>query len=349
MRAVAALSAGLLVAAACSGGGSTSPSDGTGEAAQADDLPAEDDAPAGELTVLTYNVAGLPQEISEVNPEEHIPLISPLLNAYDVVLTQEDFDWWVPLLDSLDFANYHDRLRAEATHEHRSQPHPGPEAVGIDTATRPDLSVGDGLGYLSRLPFTGETRVPWQGCFGGLDTSDGGAGDCLSMKGFGMVTVTLAGDAPLDAGGAEGDITVDVYNLHAEAGSTDQDQRLRAEQFDQLAAFIEEHSAGQAVILGGDTNLDSDDDRPERAAADAEIWARFLDRTGLVDTCTELGCDDPHRIDRIAYRNGGGVTLQPTSYDVPQQRFQAPDGEDLSDHLPVVAGFAWRATSSASG
>ena len=56
---------------------------------------------SGDFTVLSYNVAGLPQEISTVNPQEHIPLISPLLNDYDVVLTQEDFDWWVPALDTL--------------------------------------------------------------------------------------------------------------------------------------------------------------------------------------------------------------------------------------------------------
>lgn len=342
MRVVAFLSAAGLVVAACSGGGSSSSSDETpaadtetdGEAAPSDEAPPDADGPAGELTVLTYNVAGLPQEISEENPEGHIPLISPLLDAYDVVLSQEDFDWWVPLLDDFDFANYHDRLRAAASHEHRSEQHPGPEAVGVDPATRPDLSVGDGLGYLSRLPFTGETRVPWEGCFGGLDTSDGGAGDCLAMKGFAMVTMTLADD---DGSEAE----IDMYTLHAEAGSTDEDQRLRGEQFDQLADFIEERSTDNAIVLGGDTNLDPGDDRPERADADAEIWARFLERTGLIDVCAALGCDDPDRIDRIAYRNGGGVSLQPTTYDVPRERFQAPDGEDLSDHLPVVASFAF--------
>ncbi|MDD9370350.1 MAG: hypothetical protein PV358_09575, partial [Acidimicrobiales bacterium] len=41
---------------------------------------------SGTFSVLSYNVAGLPQEISTVNPQEHIPLISPLLNEYDIVL-----------------------------------------------------------------------------------------------------------------------------------------------------------------------------------------------------------------------------------------------------------------------
>ena len=106
--------------------------------------------------LLTYNVAGLPQEISQENPAEHIPLISPLLNDYDVVLTQEDFDWWQGAAGGLDFVHYHERLRADATHEYRSEQHPGPAAVGLDPTSRPLLFVGDGLGVLSRLPFDGQ-------------------------------------------------------------------------------------------------------------------------------------------------------------------------------------------------
>ena len=98
-------------------------------------------------------------------------------------------------------------------------------------------------------------RVPWAHCRGLIDS----ASDCLAMKGFLVATVDLGH-------GAE----VDVYTLHAEAGSDTEDDVLRQEQFDQLAAFINEHSVGRAVILGGDTNLhlepdDEDEaDRPPR-------------------------------------------------------------------------------------
>jgi hypothetical protein len=78
---VAALAAtGML--AAC-----TPPSDPGSPPTTVDPLP----EPPAEFTTLAYNVAGLPQEISKANPQQHIPLISPLLNEYDVVLTQEDF------------------------------------------------------------------------------------------------------------------------------------------------------------------------------------------------------------------------------------------------------------------
>ncbi len=290
---------------------------------------------SGSLSVLSYNVAGLPQEISSENPTEHLPLISPLLNEYDVVMTQEDFDWWTPLLDSFDFVNYHTRLRAEATHEYRTTRHPGPEAAGLDPATRPDLNVGDGLGFLSRYAFdpAAVDRVAWAGCFGGFDTNDGGAADCLAMKGFARTTMTLA------AG-----VEVDVYTLHAEAGGTATDQALQADDFDQLADFIEAHSAGRPIILGGDTNLHTAGDHPDSSgAADGQVWQAFLARTGLVDTCTAaVGCTSPGSIDKIAVRNGGGITLEATSHAFPRARFKDAAGDDLSDHPPLVVEIAWR-------
>ena len=41
-------------------------------------------AGSGELTLPSYNVAGLPQGLSKSNPERNIPLISPLLNRWSL-------------------------------------------------------------------------------------------------------------------------------------------------------------------------------------------------------------------------------------------------------------------------
>src|SRR5436190_9007480 len=38
---------------------------------------------SGRLSLLTYNVAGLPQLVSHSDPEVNVALISPLLNNYD--------------------------------------------------------------------------------------------------------------------------------------------------------------------------------------------------------------------------------------------------------------------------
>jgi hypothetical protein len=289
---------------------------------------------SGTVDVLTYNVAGLPQEISDENPSEHMQLISPLLSDYDLVLLQESFDWWPPggLVESLDLdaQSYVERLRADADLPYALPPHPGPDAAGIDPADRPDLQLGDGIGIMSRLELADPVRQAWVGCFGGFDTSDGGAADCLAIKGFAVATVELGG------------VEVDVYSLHGEAGGTDADQALQVDDFTQLAAFIEEHSEGRPIILGGDTNLHTDPEHPDaEGQADTEIWEGFLEATGLSDACAETDCDEVGSIDKVALRSTDDLSLAATSYDQPTETFTSPTGDDLSDHPPVAVTVEW--------
>ena len=282
---------------------------------------------SGEFTTLSYNVAGLPQEVSTVNPKDHIPLISPLINDYDIVVTQEDFDWWQPSLDTIDFVHYHERLRAKTDFPYQSPRHPGPEAVGLDwKKDRPTLFTGDGLGLLSRFPFDEFRRVPWGSCATA-------AADCLAMKGFAMARVTIAPD-----------VVVDVYTLHAEAGGEADDNKARADGFDQLAVYIQKNSAGHAIILGGDMNLhtEPDSDDPDNRE-DARVWAEFLQRTDLIDVCAALQCTDSTRIDKFAYRNGGSFNLQPLLWQFEAEKFRDPAGEDLSDHEPLLVTWRWTA------
>jgi hypothetical protein len=300
------------------------PSDPGSPPTTVDPLP----GPPAEFTTLSYNVAGLPQEISKANPQAHIPLISPLLNEYDVVLTQEDFDWWTPLAGLLDFRNYHARLRADATHPYRTDVHPGPQAVGISPQARP-LLVGDGIGIMSRFPLTGEDHHAWSACNGDAFF---GAADCLAMKGARVVTMTLGDGRP-----------VDVYSLHAEAGSGARDQELQALDFAELAAFVNARGPDRAVILGGDTNLHIVDGYPEdnTGQIDRVIWEGFLAATGLTDVCVELTCDDPGSIDKFAYRSSAAVELTPLTLDFPVDRFSTTGGEELSDHPPLVVRWSW--------
>jgi len=287
------------------------------------------DGTSGSFTMLSYNVAGLPQEFSSENPEENIPQISPLLNDFDLVMTQEDFDWWGPEVEQLDFVNYHERLRADTDFPHATEQHPGPAAVGIDGSDpqRPLPYVGDGLGFLSRFPFTDVERVPWTHCYGVLD----GASDCLAMKGFAVGTFELADG-----------VLVDVYTLHAEAGEGPEDQPIQVENFEQLADFVVEHSEGRAVIVGGDTNLHLEPDHDQRAG-DTPIWEGFLEATGLTDTCAVVDCPEPGAIDKVAFRDDDGVTLEPLSFEHLNEVFSDDQGEDLSDHPPVAVEWNWSA------
>ena len=193
---------------------------------------------------------------------------------------------------------------------------------------RPLLQAGDGLGILSRFPFDEFRRIPWETC-------GESAADCLAMKGFAMARVELASG-----------LTVDVYDLHADAGSAGSDLKARASGFEQLAAYIEEHSEGRAVILGGDTNLDTDrasDDPRDRE--DARVWETFLQRTGLVDVCDALACEDPTRIDKFAFRDGARIELEPLSRTFDVEKFRDASGEPLSDHDALAVHWRWSATS----
>lgn len=286
---------------------------------------------AGELDLLSYNVAGLPEVLSGSEPAQNMPLIAPLLNDYDLVLLQES--WKTPDPNPMaPLRVYHEELESRVDFEHRTEAAPLP--LGGDE-TRPEAILADGLNVFSRFPLGEVTRERWEGCFGGADTSQGGAGDCLAQKGFLLTTVTLADG-----------VEVDVYDLHAEAGSTPDDQVLQAEDYDQLAAFIEEHSAGRPVLLAGDTNLHTDDpvdpDRPE-GDGDVAIWDAFLDRTGLTDVCSTLDCEDPGAIDKAAFRSHGGISLEPLTHGNPTSTFTRADGEPLSDHPPLAVTFRWQA------
>ncbi len=272
----------------------------------------------GSFDVLSYNVAGLPEVLSDSNPSVNMALIGPLLDAYDLVLTQEDFANPDPPLE--DVRVYHDVLRDTTDFPYVSTPQPPPMGSLPD---RPEAMLGDGLSFFSRFPLGSVDRVTWDDCMGVIDHSS----DCLATKGFAVTTIEIGPGA-----------TVDVYDLHADAGGAVEDQQARASNFAQLAAYITAHSAGHTVILGGDTNLR--DSRP----GDGEIWRTFLEVTGLSDVCDVLDCGpDDGVIDKVAFGNGGPVELTPESHVFERERFTRDDGEALSDHDPLHVRFAYTA------
>lgn len=322
--------------------------------------PAWGRAPAartGSFAALSYNVAGLPEQLSGSDPATNSPIISPLLNDYDLVLLQED---WVDALaqhgarpagtEVVPRTGYHDLVVGAALHPFRSQPTPSPPPV-TNTAGRlptgPTLA-GDGLNHLSDFRFGEVRRVMWEVCHGEVhvtavetiaeeagtddptgDEIDGGSADCGAQKGFSVTTVRLA------AG-----VNVDVYNLHADAGGHPSDIGARRQNFAQLASYIADHSRGRAVILGGDTNL-----RTGPGARDDRTWMVFLRDAGLTDVCQVVKCGaDAGEIDKFAFRSGGGTKVVPKSHDFERKKFVDDDGEPLSDHDALAVRFQWITT-----
>jgi endonuclease/exonuclease/phosphatase family metal-dependent hydrolase len=286
----------------------------------------------GSFSVLTYNVAGLPAGLSSSRPAFNTPLISPLLNGYDLVAVQEDF-------------SFHDPLISQATHPHLTEKDTSDSADLLALGLA--LGLGDGLNFLSRIPFGDFQRVTWDVCFGLFSN----ASDCLAPKGFAVARFELAPGAELD-----------VYDWHADAGSAAEDEATRREQVRQLYAFMQVFSADRAVVLLGDSNsryTRAGDILPEllQAAGLEDVWIE-LARGGHVPpvgesirTCTQNGAagGDCELVDKILYRSGGGVALDALAYEVPSELFVDGDGEPLSDHNPVSATFRFRLVPEPAG
>lgn len=270
---------------------------------------------SGEFAALAYNVAGLPQPLSGSNPETNMPLISPLLNDYDLVLVQED--WLTPQPNGLaPLRVYHAILAAEAEHPFQSVPAPLP--LGSDPA-RPSAQVSDGLNRFSQFPFGEIIRQAWAGC-------DNNSGDCLALKGFSVARTELA----------EG-VCIDVYNIHGEAGNEEGDRALKDDNTRDLAGFIEVYSAGRAVIIGGDFN------QRRSRSHDAANLDYLVDTVGITNACNAVGVVDDEAIDKFFFRSSNTVTLNPTRCQFELEKFATPGGQPLSDHDALAVTFSWSA------
>jgi endonuclease/exonuclease/phosphatase family metal-dependent hydrolase len=171
----------------------------------------------GRFSAVTYNVAGLPESISHLDPVQHLPLIGAALNRYDLAFVQEDFA-------------YPELLRSRLSLPHRS---PGFVPGGA-------MHFGDGLSDFSRFPLSDLRRMAWRQCNGVLDSYF----DCLTPKGLAMTRVELGLG-----------VLVDAYNVHLDAGSSPGDVTARAAQLQQLFTTIAAWSDGAPVLLAGDFNL----------------------------------------------------------------------------------------------
>lgn len=247
-----------------------------------------------ELSVLTYNVAGLPQEISRVFPERNIPKISPLLNGYDLVLVQEDFAYHSQL--TRDLEDYLFRSRK------------------INTGW---FGLGDGLSMFSNRAFFDFERTPWEVCSGLFNRSS----DCLTPKGFSFARLKISEHE-----------RIDVYNLHLDAGRSDEDSAAREQQLEQLMTFFEFHSNANPVIIAGDWNLRRENPRDQR------LLERIEQRLKLTSACHHFNCNN-ESVDKVHFRNGLAFRLTPILRQFEDQRFQDSNGNSLSDHEPLNVVF----------
>ncbi|GAA3774727.1 jacalin-like lectin [Streptomyces coacervatus] len=273
-------------------------------------------ADAGSFSVLSYNVAGLPASLNSASTPR---------DTSTTAIGQRIAPYDIVHVEE-DF-NYHSYLyAADTAHAYR-------------TPTSGGAGIGSGLNTLSKIPYDEDDfeRVHWNSCQ--VDS-----GDCLTPKGFTFMRERLA----------EG-VYVDFYNLHTNAGTNDGDEASRADNLSQLTDFIKAHSAGNAVVVMGDTNT--------RYTRTADTIAEFGAANGLTDAwvqlirggtppakgsdalvCDQSGATVPNTcevVDKVLYRSSKLVNLSATSYNNEHAKFLTDDGKMLSDHDPITVGFSW--------
>lgn len=198
--------------------------------------------------------------------------------------------------------------------------------------------VGSGLNSLSRFSYMDWERVSWNACNGV---------DCLTPKGFTLARTRLA----------EG-VYVDVYNLHTQAQVADADLAARRKNVLQLLSFIETYSAGNAVIVMGDTNTrytrsgDNIGEFLRRGFTD--VWVDKV-RAGSVPAAgaaamvcepavTSANCEV---VDKVFFRDNGFVGLKALNYAIPTD-MQNAAGEELSDHRGIKVNWSYATASNRS-
>jgi endonuclease/exonuclease/phosphatase family metal-dependent hydrolase len=265
---------------------------------------------AGEFTVLTYNIAGLPQIISSAATKRapSIAEIGRRLNAFDIVNVQEDF-------------NYNKQLY------HSGNSHP------FRTKTKGGVPFGDGLNTLSRFPVHEVRRIPWNKCTGA---------DCLTPKGFTFSRIEISKNLFVHLY----NVHANAYNhLPAAAARRENMKQLSAYisenskneavivmgdfnahysyAYDNVRQFLHDNALNDAWL-----ELVNRDQLPVslKKTPESNILA--------IDTKTES-------IDKIFYRSNAQIQFLISDYNLEDISFQNR-GNPLSDHHPVSVRFAWK-------
>lgn len=281
------------------------------------------------LKLVSLNIHGLPDFIAKDDPAKRIPVIARKASDFDVALFQEDFSHQA-LVDantrhgivlrgngpsgSVNVKGIKVPMDAVGSILGGGQGSGGWMGALSGLATTAAQPFGSGLtltANASGAKVIAEQRMAFGMCEGYI----GAAQDCFAEKGVLMVRLRLTN-------GAE----VDVYNTHLEAGGGAKDQDIRTKQLSMIADFMKKHSAGRAVLFGGDFNLDW------KNKTQGQAMKTFLASTGLTRMETN---QSGRQIDYILYRSGTTTTLAARKAEAASDFKDF--GKPLSDHPALTA------------
>lgn len=302
-----------------------------------------------ELSVLTYNVEGLPWP-ARANRSPRLREIGRQLSAMrdggvapDIVLLQEVFTTDAGRIT--ESSGYASRVRGPGRRTHRP---PTSDEADPALTSRRKLLKGESLGRLFSSGLYVLSNFPVMRTAGQPFRRRECAGfDCLANKGLQHVTIQVPGvPQPLD-----------VFNTHLNSGGA---SRVRPErsliahnlQVEEIARFIEQQrGAGFPLILGGDFNMRGDHER-------FTYFTDTVPHTLVHQYCAfdASGCevglswdgDAPwmDTQDLQSFDDGEIVTVRPVRVE---GMFDEPwRGAPLADHdgLLVIYRLSWPATAS---
>ncbi len=273
------------------------------------------DVSEGELTLLTYNVAGLPDMISAAETPRSTSMreISKKLNAFDIVNVQEDFHYHRDLYDG-------------------GNQHP------YRTKHKEAIPYGDGLNTLSKYPIIKSARIAWTDCHGS---------DCLAAKGFSMVRLQLGNGITMDVYNVH---ATSQDNVAAAAARKHNFKQLAAyirkhsnkEAVLVMGDFNAHYAASwdNVQVFAESVNLQdawlTAIKQGKRPVVDSNFVAQ--NKLTLTDSCES--------IDKIFFRNSPYIEFTPRSYKIEKQQFSNSQGQALSDHCAVSFTLKWKKKSN---
>lgn len=277
-------------------------------------VPFSSEVEEGELAVLTYNVAGLPQVISAAKSPRAASMkeIGQKINSFDIVNVQEDF-------------HYHREL------------YDGGNRHAYRTEQKTAIPYGDGLNTLSKYPIVFTKRIGWKDCNGI---------DCLAAKGFSVARIQLAQDVTVDVYNVHATSQDDIAAASARRNNIKQlSAYINTYSVGQALLIMGDFNAHYGANW---------DNLPEFTKAthvkDAwlDTWKDGLipninnkftpqEKLALTDTCES--------IDKIFFRNNNQIEFTPRSYKIEKQRFSNRTGQSLSDHCAVSFTLTWKKKS----
>lgn len=274
------------------------------------------------FSIVCYNVAGMPNlnyilgKEGGVNVEGNQKLIGEKLAAdnYDIIATQEDF-------------GYNDSLYGELS-----------SSYPFRTIHTGGVPGGDGMNVYAKTTVYNEKRTKWNSAYGVIN--DGA--DEMTPKGILYCVVEIADG-----------VYADLYDIHADAFSDEGSLAAREDNFNQLADLILSKPCVRPVIVVGDFNTSVS------YSKSSNIASILYEKAGLKDAWLEVNNGGNYSdfsyfketfgtsweqkwgkwdsVEKVLYKNGGGVEIEPT--ECSYQFYRDENGASLSDHASINAVF----------